>query len=217
MATINDIVLQVADNVNKSFDEMFKARIKDLIIIGISKYAKQSIVNNGIGDEFISTQEIELEKVKELEVCDGEDKGCYILRSKNKILNPIYTLGSEPFTNVSTYNGQIVAIHTSKVAKKHQKFARYTHSVLMYDYKQGHLILYNNLNIGNIFVDGVYPVSLPLAGTNCETPDCFTTDTEIPLNGNYIDAIKQDIYKELGITSKVSDVEVPITEPTKNS
>ena len=217
MATINDIVLQIADNTDKSFDEMFKARIKDLVLIGISKYIKQSIVNNGISDEFISTQDIELEKVKELEDCNGNDIGCYVLRSKNKILNPIHTLGSEPFTSVATYNGQIVAIRTSTSARKHQKFARYTHDALMYEYKQGYLIIYNNLNIKHIFVSAVYPTILQLSGTNCDTPDCFSVDTEIPLNGNYINAIKQDIYSELGISTKVADVTVPITEPNKTS
>lgn len=215
MATVNDIVLQVADNTDKSFDVMFKERIKDLVLIGISKYIKQSIDNNGISDEFISTQEVELIHVNELEVCDGANQGCVILRSKNKVLKPISNTGSEPFINVSTYNGVIVAMQTTLSGKKNQKFARYTHSVIMYEYRQGYIFLYNNNALTHLFIQGIYTTTLPLSGTECDKPNCFTLDTEIPLNGNYIDAIKTDIYTELGLTVPTPNVEVPITKPTK--
>lgn len=213
MASIKTEVLIIADAVGKSFNEPVKARIKALLLSGYSKYAKQEMVKYGIQDNYIASYKIELEKVPLTGECT-DPSDCMVLRSVNKIIKPIAYRASEPFVSVTTEDGIIVSIKTTRAASKHQKFARFGHNTLMYEIRNDYLYLYNNLKLGVLMLDGIYPTQL--FSEDCpNSAMCYNDDFDIPLNGEYLSALRKDILQELGIAF-IQNKDIPVAEEVNN-
>lgn len=209
MSSINTEVFIIADAAGKSFNQPFKERIKALLLTGYSKYAKQEMVKYGIQDQYIGSYKIDLEKVPLIGECT-EPGECEVLRSVNKIIKPISYRASEPFISVTTEDGVKVAIKTTRAASKHQKFAQFGHGTMLYEIRNDYFYLYNNLKVGRLMLDGVYPTTM--FTEDCpNNVDCYQADAEIPLSGDYIMALRKEIFAELGIQIPTESA-VPITE-----
>jgi len=210
MATVNKIVYQLADAVGKPFDNPLRQRIKDLIAIGFEKYIRLEISRHGIQDNYITEYDIELEEVPSRPNCENGD-GCMIMRSKNVIVTPIPYRSSEPFISVSNYNGTKVLIKAIKEANKHQKFARFGHSTLQYRIEHNKLIVIGDNVPTRLTLRGIYPSNITLPSLCPDGVSCRPEDVELPINGEYITAMKKDILAELGLVIP-QDSDVPVTK-----
>jgi len=212
MATIKEVSEQITINAGKEFDFAFNQRVKDLIKIGIEKYLKQSIVKYGIDDFALSEMTVELEKIARYTDCTNSSD-CFILRSKNKVLTPVKGVGTSPFTIVQTVKGRTIGYAKWQQVKHTLKTGRYTATAIYYEYVGGYIKVYNNTQLRKIKVTGVYNTVLPPIEEQCnQVSNCMQEDYEIPLQAHYIEAIKVDIYRELGISVGTQSPEVPITE-----
>ena len=214
MASLNQEVLIIADAAGQPFNQPFKERVKALLITGYSKYAKQEATKYGIQDQYIASYKIDLEKVPLVGECT-EPGPCKVLRSVNKIIKPINYRASEPFVAVTTENGVLVAIKTTRSASKHQKFAKFGHSTVMYEMRNDYLYVYGSLKLGRLMLDGIYDVFT--FSEDCPgTSSCYQADYDIPLTGDYLMALRKEIFQELGIQFNM-DREVPVTEEVQQS
>ena len=211
MASLKEITQQIADTVGKPYDNATKKRIQSLLIMGRGKYVKQQIAKYGVDGRYAGQTNVAMEKVKIGETC-GNESGCYILRSVNKIPRPIMYRSSEPFINVSSDNGQIIAIKTTRTNQKHVKFTRYIHSIPTYDYRNGYLYVYNNTLYKHMLIDFI-PQDIKYSDydANCESGDCYQEDYEFMLDDDLIVALKIDIYKELGLNINEDD-DIPVAK-----
>ena len=207
MASLKQEVQIIANVIGKPNDHPTKKMIKAMLSDGMGKYVKQQISKYGVSEAYVGHTIIDLERVKVGENCTG-GTGCYILRSVNKIPTPIVYKASEPFVNVSTNDGVRVAIKTTRTNAKRLKYTRYLHSIMTYDYRNGYLYVYNNLVIKHLLIDFIPTDFKYLDGdANCE--NCYSEDYEFLLDGELLQALRYDIYKELGY-SHSEPIDVPI-------
>ena len=209
MASLKQEVSIIVDAVGKPFDQPLRERVKALPITGYGKYAKQEMTKYGIQERYIASYKIDLEKVPLVGECT-EPGDCKVLRSINKIIKPINYRASEPFINVTTENGIIVTIKTTRAAYKHQKFAKFGHGTLGYEIRNDYLYLYGTLKLTHLMLDGIYDIftfseDCPESGT------CYQEDYDIPLSGDYLMALRKEIFNELGVQFDTTR-EVPVTE-----
>jgi len=207
MASLKELVAQVADKQGKPFDQMLKERIKSLFLVGRVAYLRRKFEQYGVQDNTIIKYRVEMISVNAIEDC-GMEGNCTILRSKNRIPEPIFYRTDTPFVNVSSLDGVVVLIRTRFTEQKHTKFSRYIYQAMQYDYRDGYLYVYNNLNIKWIRLDS--PFKDYIYSDDCSSPNCFDENAEFPLDADMVVALKNDIYKELsGIP--MSDTTVQVT------
>jgi hypothetical protein len=108
MASLKHIADQIADSLNRPFDDMLKERVKVLFRQELAVYIRQQINKYGIDSQFKTRYSITCIKVNPSDssldesVPTGE---CY--RSINKVANPVRYITDDPFTYVGDTNGKV--------------------------------------------------------------------------------------------------------------
>jgi len=215
MASLNKYAEQVLLAINRPYDFATHKRIKDLIKQARAERIRQSIERNGIDIHFRQVYHPKLIKVDIADSC-VIDIGCIILRTENRIANPIRYKSDVPFLfvgsadeNISfTYAGNARELTSATQSKFMSKSPRYM-------YVNGYLYLYNVTRVKQLAVEALY--ENPELGTDaCNI--CYFDDMEFPISLDMINSIIKEIVSTgiLNATKTIPEVEtVPIKEENK--
>ena len=211
MASLNQIAAQILDGVNQPFNKELLERVKDIIKQERADRFRQSIERNGVDDIMITTYDVGLTKVDAADSCYVE-LGCEILRTENKIVNPIRYKGDSPFVFIGSSDGKVNITYSQLSEIKNLAYLSIISNIPRYIWINGYVYIYfydkrkttiriqavnSTEQIESICINGI------------ET--CYTDDMEFPLPIDMINSIKAGIYRELGLVP-IENKEVKIQE-----
>ena len=206
---INQIVDTIADGFDKSLDVMFKERLKFSVKYYRARFIKQEIDKGNYNDLFQHFITVPLTKVDIVDDC-AIALGCDVLRSVNKIPQPIRNRGVKSFPFVGSVNGSVrfEQVHLENLRFKLK--SKYRQGRIYYDYRNEYLYIYNNLKLEFAGIRGVFADLDALKGYQCNNGVCYTDNDDFPLPIDMIQWVITGILSnELRVVSR-DDKEVDI-------
>jgi len=201
MPTLKIIATQVCDALDRPFDGMFLARVKDLIMQEASMFIRRSIEKDGIDTETVMYFDIPLTKIDKYENTSFTS-GEFILRSVSKIPKPIRYKSDVPFVFVGTLDKKISFTYCNGANVEYDKLLPLVGTRITYDYTNEYIRIYNNTKLELIRIG--YPVAnmrdaiMILNNVSQEDADNLY---ELPIPYDIINQIKTSIIKnELSVT-----------------
>ncbi len=220
MATLKEISHQLADALNRPFDDMLIERLKVLIRQELATLIRQQINKYGISSQFKTRYSI---KCKDVELGDspyypGHESDVEVYRTVNKVARPVRYTTDEPFTYVGSTNGQVPFIFINiaelpyvdalpSIQKTYQVEDTPVELPIRYSYDNNYIYIYGDID--SLKVDD--ELFLTIEGVhssydfiNTETADSTTLrylDTvDFPMPDDLIQTIKGKLLAgELGI------------------
>lgn len=210
MATLNQIIQSLADDLDQSFDFTVKEKLKhDFVNWRATFLRRDQFSNQTISENVVQSLGcIKMEKVED--ECDD----CHIWRTVKEIPMPLRlkSFSVAPFVYVgSTNKGEPFSYIRPEEAGfiKHQK---YTYSMPRYTYRENRIYVYN-INAEKILVRGVFEDPRAVKAFNdCDQVDCYTDDEQFPVPADMIPLIIQTMLKEQAATDNTSQEEVRVNE-----
>jgi hypothetical protein len=206
---INQIVDTIADGFDKSLDVMFKERLKFCVKYYRATFIKQEIDKGNYHDLFQHFIVVPLKKVDIVDDCAIE-MGCDVLRSVNKIPQPVRNKGAKSFPFVGSVNGTVRFEQVSLENVRLKIASKYRQNRIYYDYRNEYLYVYNNLKLEFVGIKGVFADLDALREYQCNDGACYTDYDTFPLPIDMIQRIITGLLtNELRIVSR-DDKEVDI-------
>lgn len=222
MATLNNIITQLADSLNRPFDEMFKSRLKELVIQEFALYVSRSITKYGVDKEFVYSYYIN--ELEEITTLNNRVLVRPYYQTVNKIPRPLRYEGDVPFIYVGTVDGDMPFSYRNIHSRKYTSLVPNVGAAPSYDFHEDRLRLWNTpLEIAelatnehpiiygpitNILVQEV--PSDPRANSYPDLLDQWflNDDREFPVTQDFIQQIKLSLLKgELSVTDSKDKVE----------
>lgn len=190
MASLNQLADGLALRLNKPHDAVLKELIKDEYKSLRALYLRRTIGNHGINSILSQSYDIELIPIDFTDSCfiSGD---CIIMRTKNKVAQPLRYETDIPFMYVGTLDG-ISFLHSTFATAKNYKYLPYIGKTMTYFYENNYIYLLNNNKIKYIRVQAVF--SSPDQVISLCNSDCYSDDMEFPLPLDIISSITNDIY-----------------------
>ena len=157
-------------------------------------------LDKGIKPAYASKQTlpaVEMEQVDKSSDCSAP-VGCYTVRSKEPIINPIDTKKGVAITYVGTVDGEESFQFQSESRSRWSRFSTYTASLRKAYLKDGYLYIVNDIIIEVVQVQGIFEnPELASKYKNCCgcTDPCFTYDSTYPIEDSRIPLINELIFK----------------------
>jgi len=220
MATLTQIADQLADSLNRPFDDMLKLRLVVLIKQEFATLVRQQVNKYGLNSQFKTKYSVKINKVNLGDSPYSEDDDPRVtFRTINKVVRPIRYNTDDPFTYVGTPDGKTPYLYsklaelnfTSGLPAVQQPYqlneaeslvkpARYTYDnnyIYIYDYNGDE----DENGQGVITIEGVHS-SYPFINT--ETADSinlvYLDTVEFPMPDDLIQTIKERLLRgELSI------------------
>jgi hypothetical protein len=196
MPNLNQFSSDIAHSFNRALDGVLKERIKDLTIAVIAKVIKERIDKEGVSRHNLLSFKPEIIRVDVGDDCKVTGN-CKIFRTENKIVKPLYYRSDAPFVNVSNVDGTVIFISTFIASQKHQRFARFTANVPMYEWRDGYLYFYNIKKM-RIRVDAIYADPREIR-FGCDDDNCYNEDYELPIDASMLILVRDLVIKELAL------------------
>jgi len=190
MASLNQLADGLALRLNKPHDAVLKELIKDEYKSLRALYLKRTISNHGINSILSQSYDIELIPIDFTDSCfiSGD---CTIMRTKNKVAQPLRYETDIPFMYVGTLDG-ISFLYSTFATAKNYKYLPYIGKTMTYFYENNYIYIMNNNKIKYIRVQAVF--SNPDQVISLCNSDCYSDDMEFPLPLDIISSITNDIY-----------------------
>jgi len=218
MATLNSIITQLGDALNRPIDSMLRARLKDLVIQTFSLFVSRSITSYGIDKEFVYSYYItELESVSTIE---GITLARPYIITKNKIPRPLRYDTNCPFVYVGTVEGDIPFSYRNKHSRKYTSLLPNVGNVPSYDFHEDRIIIWNP---PELFTGSEPPQPIPFTTILVQQvpfdprvashPDefgefIFDDDREFPITQDLVEQIKLTLLQgELSVTDSKDKIE----------
>lgn len=199
MASLRQVTTEVIDSLGRPFDNMLYSRVRSALLNECVQWARRSINQRGIENEFKQAY------VAELSLVDGADNpirtsGSQILRTDNKILEPIRYEGDEPFTYVGAIDWNNSFIFTQPYESRTSGNLPMTGRAIRYFYLNGYIYVFNTTLVDQVAIEGIYVNPhdvIELNGRNLGAG--LDDDMEFPFPADIIQLAKNGILKgELG-------------------
>lgn len=218
MATLNSIITQLADALNRPEDSMLRSRLKDLVIQTFALFVSRSITTYGIDKEFVYSYYIT--QLQEVNTIEGVTLTRPYIITENKIPRPLRYSSNCPFVYVGTVEGDISFAYRHKHSRQYTNFLPYIGEAPSYDFHEDRIILWN---IPRFYTTAEPPVLIPIAPLLVQQvpfdprvashPDefgdfIFDDDREFPITQDLVQQIKLSLLQgELNITDSKDKVE----------
>lgn len=212
MATLNQIIQSLADDLDQSFDFTVKEKLKHDFINWRSTFLRRDqYANRTISENVVQSLGcVEMEKVPKDESCDD----CVIWRTKKEIPKPLRlkSFSVSPFVYVGSKTGMESFGYVRPEEADFIKHQKYTYKMPRYTYKNNRIYVYNS-TAEKILIRGVFEDPREVAHFNdCDQVDCYTDDDQFPIPADMIPLIIQTMLKEQLSTDNTSQEEVRVNE-----
>lgn len=164
MATINQLISEIAHAVGQPNNEATRRSIRQAIIHSRNELIRKTYANNRYVDKSL----MQRFNVKLINVPDGDIYGTEdlmlnaIKRTANKVPKPVRFSNGMPFQSVRTagYNNRVIAFAKEGSAKFYHHLAGFCNTPT-YDYINGYIYIFTAnadciRNIGNIIIESVF-------------------------------------------------------------
>ena len=223
MATLKEIADQIADALNRPFDDMLKERVKAIFKQEMAVLIRQQLNKDGLDSSFLTRYSAECIPItaSDSSMVVGVTLNGTAYRTKNKVATPIRYHTDDPFTYVGDINGIVPFIYT-KLAEL--RYANYMPAIekawhirheninvprtpIRYDYRNNYIYIYFNLAVVhetyNIMIEGVHSTNSFLDDMTEDSASNNTVnvdDYEYPAPYDLIQLAKERLLKgELSI------------------
>lgn len=196
MATLRQLAEQVIEAYGKPYDSVLYERAKDLILNTRATLIRQSFERTGIDDIFIIPFVFELIEVDIIDNCQVQ-LDCIILRSKNKIPEPVRFKNDIPFTFLGTADGTRTFSYIKSFQVPLIKHLKFGYKKISAFYINQYIYIINTKILQWARADAPYSFPNQLI-PGCGSDDCFNDDMEFACPADIINTILKEV-----ITSKV--------------
>jgi hypothetical protein len=212
--TLNEIAESIATGLGKPTDIMLIERLKFTIKYWRARLLKQEVDKGNDNDMFLHRFIAPLKLVDQSDNC-SVIAGCDILRTVDRIPNPIRKRGVKSYAYVGSANWKVRFEHCS-IEDLHIKLAsKYRKNVIYYDLIDGYGYVLNNTKLEWLGFKGVIGNLDLLKKYQCELTSnniCYNDDMDFPLPEDLVQFVINGILSnELKIVAK-DDKEVQIEE-----
>lgn len=191
--SLNELVQMLADRVGQPFSVPLQEELKVIFNYKRADWVQKIIDKHPEQRKFyLKDINVELESVERANC--PVDVGCTVLRSTLKVPEPIRT--SEALFD---YVGDPDKFDAYGYATPEQmfwlKYNKYTSDRPRYFYVNGYLFIYNELDLDNVNVRGLWPDQRQLNIFKCADVPCYTDNDQWDIPDDIINTIVQDIIK----------------------
>lgn len=215
LVSLNQIVMMIADRLDQPFSIPLQEELKLIVNYKraewiqkiIEKYPEQrKFFFKNISEELVEVDE------GEIAGC-GVETGCNVLRTEHKIPKPVrssYALfdfvGDPDFLDGYRY------VQPEQLGYI-TKYSKYTKDRPAYFYANGYIYIYNESDLENIGIRGVWSDPKELHELRCGDELCYTDDDQYDIPDDILNTMIQDILRnELRILIAPEQAEVETSE-----
>lgn len=221
MATLNHIVSQLADSLNRPNDTAFKKRLKELVVQEFAMFVSRSIAKYGIDNEFVLSYTIT--ELRLVTTINGKTLARPYYETVNKLPRPLRYPSNCPFVYVGEEDGDVPYSYRNLSSRKFTNLLPNVGDGPSYDFSEDKLQLWN---IPNRTVHVMTPeehyedvpktllvLQVPSDPRASQTPDVFSEfmfddDREFPITQDMVQQIKLSLLKgELSVTDSKDKIE----------
>lgn len=203
MPSLNQITDEIADALNRPFDDMLKLRLKEIIKNERALLIREQQSKYGVDDVFIQRYVADVEKVDKSEYPNVSE--CTILRTQNKIPAPVRMNRDTPFSYVGTIDGNNAFRKGDFSHTKFMHFLSLSGGGTTYSYRDGYVFIFSRNKLKQITITAAYDspeLVIPTeTSSNISNGITYSDDMEFPLSRDLIQRIKEKLLSgELAIT-----------------
>lgn len=216
MATLNEIVYNIALQVDKGDDAVLLERLKFMVGYYRAQFVRQDQKrNHSLPSQFVQSLScLEMEKSSAIECCTAEDIGCSVWRTKKTIPRPIRIYDGGEFGYVGTVDAKEPYQRTTGVQAEYAMHNKWTAKGARYIYTNDRIYVLN-ARPAKILVKGIFEQPQDLAGYQCcDGTATFSEDKEYPISMDMVQRITQSILgSEMQLENRQNDSdEVQLSE-----
>ena len=217
MATLNEIVYNIALQVEKADDTVLLERLKFMVGYYRAQFIRQDQKrNHSIPSQFIQKlHELELSAAPEVDGLPDIDFGCDVLRSA-QIPKPVRLYDGSTFAYVGTVDGKTPYQETNGVQAEYASYGKYNKQYPRYIYKNERIYVYN-ASPKAITVKGIFEQPEELFGLTADidrSAPILPEDREYPISMDMVQRITQSILAtEMRVENRMNESdEVQLSE-----
>lgn len=210
MANLNEIADLVAGRLNDPLNEVLKEQIKFAVKYYRAFLIRRDITKNGMSNEFLQSIKVKLQRADKADSCIAS-LNCPILRSVNKIPNPIRLNSDEAFKFVGSVGRQKSFTYTRLEELPFTNYLEFNTDEIRYEWMNGYLYIFNNLKLK--YAELVAPYANPnKVKDDCDDIPCFNDDMEFPLGDDLLQTIITGLLSGEFKLRAIEDGQVEIEE-----
>jgi hypothetical protein len=195
MATLNEIVYNIALQKGKADDTVLLSRLKFMVGYYRALFIRQDQRrNHSLPTHFIQTLEcLEMEKSSAAECCTTLDIGCDVWKTKKPLPKPIRVYDGADFGYVGTIDGKEPYQRTTGVQASYGQHNKYTSNFPQYLYTNDYLYVIN-ATPSSILVRGIFESPEDLDGyLCCDGEPVYSAEKDYPISMDMVQRITQSI------------------------
>lgn len=195
MGKISELAQKIADNIDRSWDDMLKERLKSDIVSYRATIIRREHDKTGMfADTLVHEISLDLIKVDANEC--GAPTDCNVLRTKFKVPKPVRVKGNSNFQYVGSLNGTRPFGYIKPEELGYLQYSRYSNEYGRYTYVNGYIyVFHTEAKAVKLRYVPSNPFEL-IDLKDCDGNSCFK-DEEI--DDDLEAMIKSFIYEELGL------------------
>ena len=183
MATLRKIAHQIADSINRPFDDMLYYRLRDYIIQEAAFLMQQTMDKDGVDKQYVATSIVPMKIVNasELSIVTDNKK---ILRSVDKIHTPIRYKNYIPFVYVGIRDGSYAFSFSNFYSAEYHHCLPLVGETITYDYIDNYLYVFNTIKLDEVRISAVYPMTIFdtfRSDITAQQGECYVDNMEFPL------------------------------------
>ncbi len=216
MATLNEIVYNLATQVGKPDDVVLRERLKMMVAYYRALFIRQDQQRNfSIPSQFIQQLDcLEMEEASAMECCYQENIGCTVWRTVKKVPRPVRLYDGSDFIYVGTVDAKQPYQRTTAVQADYSRYSKWSKQHPQYIYTNDRIYVYNTTP-KKILVKGIFEDPSDLYGyVCCNNTEIFTADMEYPMSMDMVQRVSQSILSlELRLEDRTDDAsEIQLSE-----
>lgn len=208
MATLNEIVYNIALQVEKADDTVLLERLKFIVGYYRAQFIRQDQKrNHSLPSQFIQKLDcLEMEAANAMECCTVEDIGCEVWRTKKTIPRPVRVYDGSVFAYVGTVDGKKPYQYTTGVQAEYAMHQKWAGNQPRYIYANDRIYVLN-ARPAKILLKGVFEQPQELSRYQCcDNTAAFSEDKEYPISLDMVQRITQSILQgEMRLENRQND------------
>lgn len=195
MATLNEIVYNIAEQMERSDDSVLRERLKFMVGYYRAQFIRQDQQRkHSLPSQFVQSLDcLEMEASNALECCEVEDIGCDVWRTKKTLPRPVRIYDGSEFAFVGSADGKKPYQRTTPVQADFGRHNKYTRLLPQYMYTKDRIYVLN-ARPKKILVKAIFEQPQDLETfTCCDGTSIFSEDKEYPISLDVVQRITQSI------------------------